>query len=49
LILTVVIEVTVGMWQYMGGGCVLFSNGARFGILYYKLIVDKRCGIQKKC
>jgi hypothetical protein len=32
--------------ECMGGGCV---NGARFGILYYKLIVDKRCGIQKIC
>ena len=33
----------------MGGDCVLSSNGDRFGVLYYKLFVNRRYGVQKNC
>jgi len=49
LTLTVVIGVTVGSEECIKGGCVLSLNRVTFGVPYYKLFLDKRCGIQKNC
>jgi hypothetical protein len=35
--------------ECVGGGVGLSSNGAKFGVPYYKQFLDKRCGMQKDC
>jgi len=50
LILTVVTEVTVGIWGVYGRRLVFLSlSRAEFRILYYKQYLDKKCGVQKNC